>query len=98
MPQILTFTSQRKSRGLPSRPHLPKFDHHLWGVKEDKPAEQVQTAPQSPGNNPKTIQEIDDLLSEAGAGMLPLTAHVKISEWTGSITKVNPFNSFTSAN
>ncbi len=87
----------------------------MWGVIEPKPEE--NQSPESSENIPenvqeindllseagagivaKNIEEIDDLLSEAGAGHLPLTADVKSANGTDSVTKVNPFNIFTSIN
>ena len=60
--------------------------------------EEVQPAPQSSSNVPKTIAEIDEILGKAGVGLLPLTADAKINEWKDSTIKVNPFGSLSSVN
>ncbi|KJA24170.1 hypothetical protein HYPSUDRAFT_200687 [Hypholoma sublateritium FD-334 SS-4] len=79
----VNFGSERKSRGLPSRPGLPKFDRTFW-ADNDRASTQIQTISQSSSNIPKTIQEIDKLLDEVGVDLLPFTASEKISEWKNS--------------
>lgn len=65
---------------------------------DDHKPEEVQPAPQSSSNVPKTIAEIDEILGKAGVGLLPLTADAKINEWKDSTIKVNPFGSLSSVN
>ncbi|KJA24173.1 hypothetical protein HYPSUDRAFT_38950 [Hypholoma sublateritium FD-334 SS-4] len=79
----VNFGSERKSRGLPSRPHLPRFSRSFWVDNDQVPA-QIQTSPQSSSNIPKSIQEIDKLLNEADVDLLPFTADKKIREWKNS--------------
>ena len=84
MLQILTFTSQRKSRGLPSRPRLPRFDHILQDVNADPPA-QSQTTDQGSSNIPNIIEGIDKLRDRAGAEALPLTIDDKMNMWKNKV-------------
>ena len=84
MLQILTFTSQRKSRGLPSRPRLPRFDHILQDVNAP-PAAQSQTTYQGSSNIPNIIEGIDKLQDREGPEALPLTIDDKMNMWKNEV-------------